>query len=57
MANRHPNLLFALYRDDLIDLTKIIHSAGCFMNYQVRGREISRYINGSFNLETYSEKS
>lgn len=57
MAEKYPNLLFVLYRDYLIDLTGVIHPGGTFMNYQVRGREISRFINGSYNLETYKGNS
>ena len=47
-----PELKWASYGNHIIDMSSFLHPGGNFIIEEVWGREISRFLNGSYALET-----
>lgn len=56
-ANKHmirseyPDVKYALFKNELVDLSGITHPGGQYILERVVGEEISRYIFGAYNIE------
>ncbi|KAL4443103.1 hypothetical protein ABPG74_002170 [Tetrahymena malaccensis] len=47
----YPNINYVIYKDNIYTIDKISHPGGKFIFNSVRGRDISRFMNGSYGLE------
>ena len=52
IKSNFPKLKWALYGNYVIDMTNIVHPGGNFIIEETWGREVSRFLNGSYALET-----
>ncbi|KAL4488438.1 hypothetical protein ABPG72_013006 [Tetrahymena utriculariae] len=47
----YPNINYVIYKDNIYSIDKISHPGGKFIFNSVHGRDISRFMNGSYSLE------
>ncbi|EAR85450.2 DOMON domain protein (macronuclear) [Tetrahymena thermophila SB210] len=51
IISTYPNMNYVIYKDNIYSLDKISHPGGKFIFNSVRGRDVSRFMNGSYGLE------
>ena len=51
MLNKYPDISYVIYKNAILDITKLIHPGGRYVLDFVKGREISRFIYGAYKIE------
>ena len=52
VKSNFPEVKWVLYGNSIVDMSNFLHPGGNFIMEEVWGREISRFLNGSYALET-----
>lgn len=48
----HGDKLWVIFKDSILDLTKLTHPGGRQIWLDAKGREVSRFVYGAYPLET-----
>jgi cytochrome b involved in lipid metabolism len=51
----YPDFKFCIYKNSLYDITDFKHPGGQYLMHKIYGRDVSRFLTGSYHLEEYSD--
>ena len=51
----YPDFKWCIYKNSLYDITDFKHPGGQYLMHRIYGRDVSRFLTGSYHLEEYAE--